>query len=352
MLATAVNRANFKPEIDTNRPNITETRARTLAQIEDLSRKLHDAEINDSLSSFEGIEEKPKIKKEKKYLGLNLDILGYSLASILHSVAAANRIARVLPKWLGDFIDNNTQYLSKFINSCVFLSKSYHSQKANRSFDAVGRALNPLAVWFAPQEDMYLASGFSSGSTMINFSQKHLNSKTYSPKSGKENLQDHWQAYIQKWQELIKDGFVGKNSKLTLDRNKNQGHLMFIGGNLNFLGAALGMTFGRTSHYLRSISSVIRNTGSVVSDIAKMIDEDANFVYAGILYGLVSVFDVWQAFVNNKEGSRTLSHITQALNNFANYFYTKPSDKAVNKGLPSKNIFEKFLFSAPQPALG
>lgn len=362
MLATAANNAQLQPQVNLNKPSkdkIKESTAYTA--LEDLYSKLHDPMVNDSLSSFEGVTEniedsKPveakTLSKLENMLQTTIPVAGYSIASALHTVAAINRTIKFLPKSLGDFIDKNVQYISKLVNTGVFASKSITAFSANQACDGLGRILNPLATWFVPQEDMYLASGFSSGSTMINFSQKHLNKESYKPQNNLQNLLDHLKAYKQKWSDIIKGGL--SHTPITLDRKKNKGHLMFIGGNLNFLGAALGMTLGQGSHFMKAIGSVVRNTGSVVSDVAKMIDEDKNFIYAGILYGVVSIFDVWQAVINNKERSHTISHITQALNNFANYFYTKPSDNAANRmKTTTSNQNNKFMpFSGIlQPAL-
>ena len=345
-----------KPEIagkrhETQTSNL-DSRKISAAQIEKLQRQLERSGANDSLNSFEGLHEaqetKAQVETEKKkelskidnLLQTTVTIIGYGIASSLHTIAALDRTLKFLPRSLSKLIDDNVQYISKLVNTGVFLSKSINAFGAKRGCDGLGRLLNPLAVWFAPQEDMYLASGLSSGSTMINFSQKHLNDDDYEPETNRQNLNDHFKAYGQKWKELIQDGFFGSKSKLTLNRSKNQGHLMFLGGNLNFLGAALGMTIGQGSHSLKAFGSIVRNTGSVVCDVAKMIDEDINFVKAGIIYGIVSIFDVWQALISNKEKSRTLSHITQALNNCANYFYTKPSDKAVDKHAQRTSLFE------------
>lgn len=294
--------------------------------------KMHDPNVNASLGSSEGVQEELPNKENTTAPG-NQDLyktvrdlvpqVGLSLASFLHGLGALNRIKDFLPKAFGDFIDQHAQKISKATNIFNYVVTAFDAFKNNRSVDGLARAAYPAVIPFVSLENMYMASGFSSGTTMI---EKALQPKTKEMKGNEDflgNIKNNLIAFQEQWNELSKDGLWSALTKIYTPW-KNSESLMFVGANCNILGALLGLTLGLVFKPARLLASLIRNKGSMSTDIAKFFSGDPNFAIAGGFYIGVSVLDLIKDYF--PEGTRrTLSHISVAINNAANYYYLKAS---------------------------
>ncbi len=291
-----------------------------------LSKELEDERIIQALNSSEGLSEQPiqhhsEIKKpEVSFVRDTLPVIGYSTASTLHALAWLHRIGHgLLPKTIGEFLDKHAVNFLKTVNFFNYGGKAIVSFKANNALDSISKALFPLMVSFVNLENMFLASGLSSGTTMI--SSAH-NPRITNRESFMGNLKEHVKAYGEMIKEVFSPGGIQK-----LLSTKDF-HLMHIGGNMNFFGGLGGLIADGVHPVMKSIFSFIRNSGGMICDIAKIFHGDTNYVISGVLYIFTHTLDIWQAGIakTKPERSRTISHLVQSVNSIANYFYTKPSN--------------------------
>ncbi len=309
-----------QPRLDSVRPR------QNISATEKLAQQLHDPNINASLSASEGHQHKALIATNNDFYRIARDTIpqiGLSAASIAHCASGLNRLVKFLPKSIGDLLDTHAQKLSKGANIFNYIVTAADAFLHKRSVDGLARAAYPAVIPFVNLEDMYMASGFSSGTTMM---EKALQDKTKSMPENKElggNLINNLKAFGSMWKEITQDGMGGLVTRV-LNVKKAPNPLMFLGGNFNFLGAFLGVAFGKSSDVIRKVATLIRNLGSMSTDVAKLFCGESNFLIAGLAYVAVSVLDIIKDYAPG-ESKRTLSHFGVAINNFANYYYLKAS---------------------------
>lgn len=270
----------------------------------------------------------------------SINIASYVTASLLHLGAAfTNQFKGILPDFMARGLDKSAPILSKAVNSINSLQKGFMALKDRRSFDALARFAYPLIVPWMPVEEMYQATGISSGLAMWTDSQKHYLKNKEKSESLVTDFFDNIRVNI----KLLKEMFTGlftKDRKLFVSQAKDEGHTMALGGHLNFMGAAICLadkflhgTVKSVGHVtmLRRLGLWVRNIGSGVADYAKLIHPDKNHQRAAIGYVGTSAFDIAQGSTSDSDKANTLSHLSQAIGNIANYFYINTT-KATTDG--------------------
>ncbi len=245
------------------------------------------------------------------------------VASIVHFVSAINGFKSFLPQVIGDFIDKQALKLSKSINIYNYCITAVDAFLNKRSVDALARMAFPVVIPMVDVNDFFMASGFSSGGTMI---EKSLQEKTKTMPHNNEllgNISNNVEGFMEMWKDLLKDGLGAFGSKLWAVWKGDYKSLMFVGANCNVLGALLGTTIGQFSGLMRKVATIVRIKGSIETDIAKIFSGDTNFTKAGIAYIVVAALDLIKDYAGQK--ARPTAHLSLATNNFANYFYLNAS---------------------------
>lgn len=308
--------------------------------LKDLNQKLDDHLVNHSLGSSEGIEEihsalKPEANPvNAKTINGNTELyykmirdtipeFGLTLASITHCISGLDRLTKFLPKSLSNFIDTHAQKLSKAVNILNYIVTAGDAFWHKRSVDGLARSAYPIVIPSVSLEDMYTASGFSSGTTMVELAMRDKTEKMPNNDGFGANIINNLKAYKITWQELTSDGITAFFSKL-LNVRKDYKPLTFVGGNFNFMGALLGLTFGQISGSMRKLATLVRDIGSITTDLGKMFCGESNFAVSGAAYIVVALLDVAKDYAPG-ELKRTLSHFGVAISNFANYYYLRAS---------------------------
>ena len=254
---------------------------------------------------------------------------GFTVASIMHVLASMSKAFKFLPQPLADFLHVNSTRLSKAFNFVNYTVKGADALKHNRSWDALGRLAYSAIVPFQDQEDLFLSSGISSGITMFEQGQRHKVLNPDKPKNLIENFGHNFSAFTKMIPEIIQGG-LGKNRKIFVHENNEKGHTMFLGALGNFSGALLGILSGKGKSTMKKIATIIRNVGGIVCDWGKIVSPDWNNKISGFTYLAVSMLDVAQSLAPEPLAS-TISHLSLAINNVANYFYVNTS-KATSDG--------------------
>jgi hypothetical protein len=303
--------------------------SQNLPAIDRLMQQMHDPNVDASLSSSEGHNNADAYKLVRD----TIPQIGLSAASAAHCISGLSRLLPFLPKSLGELLDRHAQKFSKGVNILNYVVTAADAFIHKRSVDGLARAAYPAVIPFVKLEDMYMASGFSSGTTMM---ERALQEKTETMTGNKDfvtNITNNLRAFVEMWMDISRDGLTGLVDKIR-NVKKNPNPLMFLGGNCNFLGALLGVLFGKSSDLVRKLATLIRNTGSMSTDVAKLFCGESNFLIAGVAYVVVSALDVIKDYAGETT-KRTLSHFSVAVNNFANYYYLKASKVRSNLAVAS-----------------
>lgn len=292
---------------------------------------LQDPRVLASFDSSEGIENSQE-KIPKDILGLAteyLPVIAYSLSSFMHCLSGLGKIfPKIMPKSTAMIFDLVSLPFSQTVNIFNYIAKGLGALKHNRSWDALGRLLYPLAVLGAGRQDVFLYSGLSSGITMYEQGQRD---KVKNHSNLTENFADNFQVFLQMFKEIWAGG-LGSQRKIFVSKDKEKGHTMFFSANGNFLGALLGIVSNvlKLPDIFKFAASLLRNAGSIACDYAKIIHPDFNNRMSGIFYLVVSVFDLGKYFVDKKYAS-AFADFSLASNNIANFFYVNTSKASDNK---------------------
>lgn len=308
--------------------------------LKNLSQKLDDNLVNQSLGSSEGIEEihaAPKteaspvtttktINGTEPYYKMIRDTIpefGLTFASVAHCIGGLNRLLNFLPKSFGDLLDTHSQKISKGVNILNYIVTAGDAFWHKRSVDGLARSAYPIVIPCVSLEDMYMASGFSSGTTMMELAMRNKTENMPNNRDFGTNIINNLKSYKATWKELTANGITAFLTKL-LNVRKDYQPLTFVGGNFNFMGALLGLTLGQMSDFMRKFATIVRNVGSIATDLGKMFCGESNFAISGVSYIVVALLDVAKDYAPGKL-KRTLSHFGVAISNFANYYYLRAS---------------------------
>lgn len=308
-----------------------------------LNKELSNDKIIQALNSAEGIEAS-KTETKPKSQSMVPDRVWQVLVGIaahFHLLVGLNGDFNFLPKSWGKAFDKLAPKVSKMVNLFNYTDKGQLSIRDNNSLDGISKFLFPAIVTWVPVDDMFLAQGLSSGTTMI--ASAH-NPRISDKSSFMANLKQHWQSYKQMLSEIFKPGGIKRLI------SKDDFHLMHLGGNMNFFGGLGGLVADGVHPILKTFFSAVRNMGGVICDVAKILHGDINYVISGSLYIAAHVLDMWQTSISqdDHDKSRKLSHYVQWLSTIANYFYIKPSETMANNEFKDR-VKDKRL--APQLAL-
>lgn len=294
-----------------------------------LSKELENEKVIQALNSAEGIpqetitkSEAPKEKAQSMVPDRVWQVLT-GIASHFHLLVGLNGIFKFLPKSLGETCRKIAPKLSKTVNLFNYTDKGQLSIRDNNSLDGISKFLFPAIVTWVPVDDMFLAQGLSSGTTMMASAHNpRINDKS----SFGANLKQHWNSYKEMFSEVFSKGGI----KRLL--GNDDFHLMHLGGNMNFFGGLGGLVADGVHPIIKTFFSAVRNMGGVICDVAKILHGDINYLISGSLYIVAHFLDLWQASIagKDKEKSETISHFVQYLSTNANYFYIKPSETQAN----------------------
>lgn len=309
-------------------------------KLEQLHKKLEDEKVCNSFDCMEGLPRETEVEKKEisndiktnesiKFIRDDIPKYGLTVASIMHVLASLSKAFKILPQSLADFFHVNSTRLSKTFNFVNYTVKGVDALRHKRSWDALGRLAYSAIVPFQDQEDVFLSSGISSGITMFEQGQRHKVPNADKPKDIVENFKHNCSAYLKMIPEVLKI-FPWKDRKVFVHENNEKGHTMFLGAMGNFGGALLGILSGKGKSTMKKVATVIRNVGGIVCDFGKIVSPDWNNKISGGTYLLVSVLDIFQSLAPEPLAS-TISHLSLAINNVANYFYVNTS-KATSDG--------------------
>lgn len=292
-------------------------------------------------------EAKPEVKKAKPFVHDGVWQVLYGIASGFHGLAAVGGLFNIFPKSFRDFIGKQSTNFSKIVNLANYSDKGQVSYRENNALDSISKFLFPAVVSWVPVNDMFLAAGISSGTTMMHIAN---NPRIKNKKTFLGNLAEHFKHYKDLFQEVVKNPINLKDIKEFFNdpskaiENLSEHRIAHVGGNMNFFGGIGGLLADGKHPFIKTAFSVVRNLGGIISDLAKILHKDPNLKIAGVLYVFAHVLDVFQtAIARSNEGlSKTISHIVQFLNAPANYFYTKTSETLAD------NTFEDREFKPKQ----
>jgi hypothetical protein len=301
-----------------------------------LSKELENEKVMQALNSAEGVPDlssrhetqntkQTNINKErsKSIVPDNVWKVLVGIASHFHLLVGLNGSFNFFSKSFSKTIDKLAPKVSKVVNLFNYTDKGQLSLRDNNSLDGLSKFLFPAIVTWFPVDDMFLAQGLSSGTTMLASAHNpRVNDKT----DFMANLKQHWNSY----KEMLSETFRAGGIKKLL--SKDDFHLMHLGGNMNFFGGLGGLIADSIHPIIKTGFSVVRNMGGVVCDIAKILHGDVNYRVSGALYIAAHGLDMWQAAISsdNNDKSRVISHYVQWLSTIANYFYIKPSETMAN----------------------
>lgn len=320
--------------------------------IDALHKKLEDEKVAQSFDCMEGLPQKTESSQKQElaktkqinFIRDEIPKYGLTVASIMHVLASLSKAFKFLPQSLADFLHVNSTRLSKTFNFVNYTVKGADALQNNRSWDALGRLAYSAIVPFQDQEDLFLSSGISSGITMFEQGQRHKVTDADKPKSFAENFMHNLNAFPKMIEEIIQGG-LGKDRKIFVHENNEKGHTMFLGALGNFGGALLGILSGRGKSTMKKVATMIRNVGGIICDWGKIVSPDMNNRISGFTYLAVSILDVAQSLAPEPLAS-TISHLSLAINNVANYFYVNTS-KATSDG-----TFKDFKGNAATESFG
>ncbi len=257
----------------------------------------------------------------------------YFASGGLHALASISGLFKIVPEPIRHILNYSSTIATKVLNAFNYGDKSMLSFKTNNALDSISKLILPLATVSADNKDMLLASGLSSGTTMINFAH---NPRIENKKSFWANLQEHSQHYFNFWQEIIAN--PGKIFS-RFDR-----HLEFFGGNLDFIGG-LGVFISEKKHpLLREAFSFLRDSAGIVCAVAKTMHGSKDLLKAGILNIASHLINFVQSrhASDNPEFSEAVGHLVQALYTPSTYYYTRTTESIANNRFDD-SVRDKFI---------
>ncbi len=280
-----------------------------------------------------------------KWLRDTVPLAGTFFASFMHLATGLGRVKAFFPKPIQSLLERFSLPISKTVNAINYLAKSVDAAAAlnKRGYDALGRMMHVLLVPFAPLEDIFLASGISSGltQTMIGVSREKTNDPT--PKSAWEDIVFHLRKIVSMLKDLMKPGALWGKDRLIFKKSvpgaekKDEAHLLILSAMMNIGSTIIGIgpkLLGLPEFIkspLRKFAALVRNAGSILSDYGKYKDPSLLVKAVGGAYLGVSALDISQTFIKDKELKTTVNHFLQPITNFANFLYAMISSDKTDK---------------------
>lgn len=304
---------------------------------ESLLSKLDNKNTAMSFDSMEGVS-LPEANTVQSFVREKLPVIGYITASAGHLIAGLGKLSNAIPEPITEFLDIYALKFSKLVNVSNYTYKGIEALVGKRAWEGLSRLAYSVVVPWVPLESVFTSSGISSGATMFEQAQRHKikypnatkKSPQGNPSSLIEDLKENSKAFKTMCSETFQ-GLWGKERKVFINPNKDKGHTMFFCAWGNFIGAISGMLAGSNHHSpLGKFAAVVRNAGGIGCDWAKLIHPDINNKLSAIFYCIVSALDVTKSFTQT-DTSRTLSHFSNAMNNFANYYYVNTTKATLDR---------------------
>jgi hypothetical protein len=302
----------------------------------DTNINLHNSEIQRPNFVFNYIS-KPESKKQNiNFLNHIHDFTNHPLTNpilALGDAASAVTDYMDIPAPLKSIIDRGSLILTKAMMMLRYAETGLSAINQNRIIEATGRLLGIITLPTVKLHDLTLASGIGEFIPQLDLSLEGKLGKDRQYKSYAENFSEWMKALGQATKEIVKGGF-GKNRKILPDFNFDQvkkmasnsfkilsgknpdpikvndaGHTLTFAGMLNFIGAGIGVSLGRTSRNLwNKVGGTIRTAGSMLGDYTLLTHPDRNMNKAGMFFIVAGAVDFIQRFMPDKY-LNTINHL-------------------------------------------
>lgn len=313
-------------DIEAKKSESVAVQAKASAQVERQAEALHEAPVAEE----KAVAKKPKKKSwfeeflTNEFIRKKLPIIGYAMASGVHGFAGLANIPgfEFFTQPVQDFFDKNSLHVTKFVNSFVMAMLGMEAFKEGRMWDAFARLLDPVFVLPSKLQDMFLRRGPSTSFTMFHEAQK----ERVKPGLNRiDNIKANFTAFKDVFVEIVKGGIPGINKKSHLFKATQKGkeHTMALSGYMMLLGSLPGIIFGSGKrNAVNKASTIIRNTGGIVSDIGLLLDKRPTAKITAFLYVTNAIVDILQKFMDERL-AKVVNHFNMILSNAAVYFYGK-----------------------------
>jgi hypothetical protein len=212
-----------------------------------------------------------------------------------------------LPKPLKLFIDQGSVLATKAMMMLRDGETALAALEQNRIVETIGRLMGLVTLPLVQLHDLTLASGLGEFIPQIDLSLEGKLGKDTKYKSYADNLNQYKNAFVKQMKEIFQGG-LGKNRKI-FPKGEDQGHTLTLAGIFTFLGAAIGVGFGRQSRNLwNKVGGTIRSFGSVLGDYTLLTHPDKKMNQAGFVFVIATVVDFIQRFLPEKY-LNTINHV-------------------------------------------
>jgi hypothetical protein len=251
----------------------------------------------------------------------------------LGDIASAATDFISMPSGIKKIIDDGSLLLTKAMMMIRYAETGLAAIEQNRVIEATGRLLGIITLPIVKLHDLTLASGLGEFIPQLDLSLEGKLGKDRQYKSYGENFSEWMKALKTAIKEIIGGG-LGANRKILPDFNlkqiqkmatnsiriitgkdpepiivKDAGHTLTLAGGLNFLGASIGVLFGRNSRNIwNKLGGSIRTIGSMLGDYTLFTHPDKNMNKAGMFFIVAGVVDFVQRFLPEKY-LNTINHL-------------------------------------------
>jgi hypothetical protein len=238
-----------------------------------------------------------------------------------------------LPNFTKKLIDNGSLFLTKAMMVLRYAETGISALQKNRIVEALGRFLGIGILPLAKIYDLNMASGLAEFIPQIDLSLESKLGKEKTYTSFSENINLWKKAFLKNCSE-IKAAGLGAKRKILPDFNieqikkifnniwlilsgkknlnftsKEKGHTLTFAGIINFIGAGIGVTLGRSSRNIwNKIGGSVRVLGSMIADFTLLSHNDREMNKAGMIFTVAGLIDLVQRFLPDKY-LNTINHI-------------------------------------------
>lgn len=262
----------------------------------------------------------------------NIRLLAYSLPSVLHVAAAADKLLGLNIIKNQDRAQNIALNATKFANSLAYGGLSVQAFKDNRMLDAIAKFIDPVVTFFFPIEDINLARGISAGINNIDFSMAKMVPKNL----GRwENLQANFEVGAKILKDIFNVKSFTKDSNIFVKPQNERGHNLALAGHLMVISSILGLAFKP----LNRIMNLVKNCSGIMGNLVASYHPDPEKRLAAGLFNVSSAFDMVQKFTS-KELSYIINNVNMAVYNMGLFFYGNLSNKRTENNFNHYNKIE------------